>query len=159
MLRGIAFPALLVTALLAAPAPASADPQAPQPGAPCATALAGAMTWPADAKTPLSCSGGQWGPVADPYPVSDRWVSYGPTMTLHGEGRRNPSIMTGAWTATPLDGETSCRAAQYAVIPNTPQVGKPIIAQAPAGEPLTLEVVPRLFTIEMTGDCLWQRTR
>jgi hypothetical protein len=80
-------------------------------------------------------------------------------MTLHGEGRRNPSIMTGNWTATPLDDETSCRAAQYAVIPNTPQVGDPIVAQAPAGEPLTLEVVPRLFTIEMSGDCLWQMSR
>jgi hypothetical protein len=148
----------MAAAVLATPGTAVADPQAPRQGTPCTTTLDGALTWPAGATSPLRCDAGQWSPVVDPYPVSDEWASYGPTMTLHGEGRRNPSIMTGAWTAVPLDDETTCRAAQYAVIPNTPRVGDPVISQAPAGEPLTFEVVPRLFTIEMSGDCLWKRS-
>lgn len=158
MLRWIVIPAAVAVVAVAAGGTAAADPPTPGPGTPCASNLAGAMTWLADAKAPLSCDGDRWSPVADPYPVSDEWVSLGPKVTLHGQGRRNPSIMTGAWTATPLDDETTCRATQYAVIPNTPQVGEPTVAQAPAGKALALEVVPSLFTIELTGDCLWQKS-
>jgi hypothetical protein len=145
-------------ALLSRPGLAVADPAAPQPGTPCESSLVDAMTWPSDVKIPLVCAGTQWQPVTTPYPMSDRWFSYGPAMKLHGQGLRNPNILSGAWVATPLNDETACRAEQLAVIPGTPQVGPPRVDQGDAGRPLTLEVVPVLFSIEMSGDCLWQKT-
>ena len=84
----------------------AADPVAPQPDTPCPSDYAGAMTWPADAKMPLVCaSGGLWQTVTTPAPPSDRWLSVGPAMTLHGEGRRNPDVRSGDWTATPQDSD------------------------------------------------------
>ncbi|MDX1890023.1 hypothetical protein [Mycolicibacterium sp. 050158] len=129
------------------------------PATPCTAELDGAMTWPTGASAPLVCAGNQWQPVTDPYPTSDQWVSDGSTMTLHGQGRPNPNLLSGNWTATPLDPETRCEATQLAVIPGSPTVGAPRVDGAPAGQPLTLQVVPVLFTIEMRGDCLWQKVR
>jgi hypothetical protein len=137
---------------------AAADPVAPQLNTPCTVEIDDAMTWVAGTKAPLICSGGDWQAVTDPYPTSDRWASYGPAMTLHGQGRPNPNLMSGAWTATPLTPETSCGATQLAVIPGSPTVGAPKVDQGVAGQPLSLQVVPVLFTIELTGDCLWQKS-
>ena len=137
---------------------AAADPVAPQPNTSCTAGLKDAMTWPAGDKTPLACDGINWEPVTDPYPISDKWLSYGPVMTLHGEGRRNPTLESGDWTATPLTPESSCGATQFAVISGSPTIGPPQTSQGESGQSLTLAVVPRLFTIEMTGDCLWQRS-
>ncbi|WP_293240416.1 hypothetical protein [Mycolicibacterium sp.] len=80
-------------------------------------------------------------------------------MTLHGEGRRNPNLLSGEWIATPLTSESTCTATQLAVIPGSPTVGPPRIDEGTSGQALALEVVPRLFTIELAGDCLWQRSR
>lgn len=153
-LIGVAVAAVLVSPTVVA----LADPVAPQPTTACAPELDGAMTWPADAKAPLVCAGATWQPVADPYPISDEWVSYGPAMTLHGQGRPNPNLLSGDWTATPIDAQTRCSARQLAVIPGSPTVGAPRVDQAAIGQPLSLQVVPVLFSIEMTGDCLWQRS-
>ena len=121
--------------------------------------MADAMTWPTGDGAPLVCLNGGWLPVADPYPFSDRWLSYGPAMTLHGEGRRNPTLASGDWTATPLTPESVCSATQLAVIPGSPTVGAPEVDQGNPGATLSLPVVPRLFSIEMRGNCLWQRLR
>lgn len=154
MRRSLAFGAV-VAALLAAPCGvAGAEPVS---NAPCTTDLDGALTWPADAKAPLACTDGSWEPVTDPYPISAKWASYGPAMTLHGQGRPNPNLLSGAWTATPLSSDSVCSATQSAVIPGSPTVGPPRVDRATAGQPLTFDVVPVLFTIEMSGDCLWQR--
>jgi hypothetical protein len=137
---------------------AMADPVEPSPGAACTADLDGAMTLPTGAKTPLVCGAATWEPVTTPYPISAKWVSSGPAMTLHGQGRPNPNLLSGAWTATPLSPETSCSATQLAVIPGSPTVGAPRVDRSPAGQPLSFDVVPILFTIEMSGDCLWQQT-
>jgi hypothetical protein len=157
MMRSMAIGAT-VAALLAAPCGvAHAGPAAPSADTPCTADLDGAMTLPTGAKTPLVCGGATWEPVTDPYPISAKWVSSGPAMTLHGQGRPNPNLLSGAWTATPLSPETSCGATQLAVIPGSPTVGAPRVDRAAVGQPLSFDVVPILFTIEMSGDCLWQQ--
>jgi hypothetical protein len=161
MLRWAGVVVAAAAALLSPPPLAAADPVAPQPGTPCPSNLVEAMTWPPDDKTPLVCVGqptGLWQPVDTPYPISDRWFSYGPAMTLHGQGRPNPTLMSGNWTATPLIPEGRCRAEQLAVIPGSPTVGPPQVSEGERGQPLSLQVVPTLFSIEMSGECLWQKT-
>lgn len=137
---------------------AAADPVAPQLDSACSAEVADAMTWPTGDQAPLVCAGGKWQSVADPYPISDKWLSYGPVMTLHGQGRRNPMLESGDWTATPLTTESSCAATQFAVVSGTPTLAPPQTDRGNPGQSLTLEVLPRLFTIEMTGDCLWQKS-
>ena len=74
------------------------------------------MTWPPDAKMQLVCVNGQWQTVTSPPPPNDRWLSFGPAMTLHGEGLRNPTVASGKWTATPQDPGSKCRAEQETVV-------------------------------------------
>ncbi|WP_319455042.1 MULTISPECIES: hypothetical protein [unclassified Mycobacterium] len=148
--------AVLCIAALAGSATAAADPPVPQPGSSCASNLVDAMTWPPDAKAPLLCTGGGWQPVAMPYPTGERWVSYGPAMRLHGDGLRNPVIESGNWAATPLTPDDQCRAEQLAVVPGV-GVGPPRIDEGGPGQVLRLQVVPKLFSIDMTGNCLWQK--
>lgn len=158
MLRWSVIGVVAAAVLSFAPVVANANPVAPMADQSCAANLDGAMTWPAGDEAPLVCADGRWRPVADPYPISDRWLSYGPVMTLHGEGRRNPTLESGNWTAAPQDPDTRCTATQLAVIPGSPTVGPPRIEQGDPGQPLSLQIVPRLFTVEMSGDCLWQRS-
>jgi hypothetical protein len=163
--RRIAITATAIAAAAAAvssAAIAASDPVVPQPGTACVSDFVGATTLPPDAKAPLVCAeqagaGAQWQPVATPYPVSDRWLTFGPEVKLHGEGLRNATIRSGDWTAMPLDPGSSCRAEQYAVIPGTPTVGPPRIDQSATGKPLSFEVVPKLFSIQMSGYCSWTR--
>jgi hypothetical protein len=151
--------ALIAVAALSPSAIAAADPAVPQPGTSCDASLGDAMTWP-DGTAPLACTGGpagyQWSTVDSPYPVSARWVSFGPPMKLHGEGLRNAAIQSGDWTATPLDPDSRCGAEQIAVVPGL-GAGPPRDVEGEPGRPLSLQVVPLLFSIEMTGDCLWQK--
>jgi hypothetical protein len=146
-----------LTLLLAPAAVASADPEAPQPGTPCAADFSDTMTRPADSRWALVCLANQWQPVTTPQPPNDRWLSFGPPITLHGQGQRNPDVASGNWTATPQDPDTSCRAEQRAVV-EAGVVGAPQVSEAPAGQPLSFQVVPRLFSIELSGYCLWTRT-
>jgi len=150
--------AFATAALMSPTAVAAADPVAPQPGTPCPPVLAAAMTVPSANAAPIVCNAGTWEGVDTPYPISDRWLSYGPVVKLHGQGLRNPNLLSGAWLATPLGDDTTCRAEQRAVIPGTPQVGPAKVDQGDPGRPMPFEVVPILFSIEMSGDCLWQRT-
>ena len=142
--------------LLSAPAVASADPEVPQPGTPCASDMTDAMTWPPDNKSPLECLDNQWQAVTTPQPPDDRWLSFGPPITLHGEGRRNPNVASGDWIATPQHANSGCRAEQRAVV-GPGVVGPPQVAESLKGQPLSFQVVPRLFSIEMGGYCLWTR--
>ena len=137
-------------------APAHADP--PAPNSPCTPDLTGAATMQAGQLLPLECTGGRWAAVTAPGDPSDRWVSFGPEMALHGEGLRNPNLSSGTWTATPLDPQTSCGATQQSVV-SAGVVGAPMATTAPTGQPLTVVVMPRLFDIVMTGHCLWTRNR
>jgi hypothetical protein len=106
---------------------------------------------------PLVCANGQWQTVTSPQPPNDRWLSFGPAMTLHGEGMRNPSVQSGNWTATPQDPGSQCRAAQETVV--SPGVlTQPQVSEGTAGQSLSLRLLPRLFSIQMSGYCLWTRT-
>jgi len=84
-------------------------------------------------------------------------VDLRPRSQAAREGLRNAVIRSGDWTAVPLDPDGSCRAEQYAVIPGTPTVGPPRIDRSAAGRPLSFEVVPKLFSIQMSGYCSWTR--
>jgi hypothetical protein len=143
--------------LLSAPAVASADPEVPQPGTPCASDLTDAMTWPRDDKSPMECLDNHWQGVTTPQPPNDRWLSFGPPMTLHGEGLRNPNVASGAWIATPQDAKSTCRADQRVVV-GPGVVGQPQVTESREGQPLSFQVLPRLFSIEMSGYCLWARS-
>jgi hypothetical protein len=156
-MRTVAMVAATLALLLSTSAVASADPVMPQPGTPCSSDLSDVMTWLPDANSPLECLNNQWQAVTTPQPPNDRWLSLGPAMTLHGEGMRNPNVMSGGWTATPQDPDSSCRAEQRAVV-DAGVVGPPRVAESPQGQPLSFQVVPQLFSIEMSGYCLWTRT-
>ena len=59
----------------------------------------------ADGKATLVCTdqgeGFQWTVVSSPYPLSDRWLTYGPELQLHGPGMRNPEIVVGTLDGLP----------------------------------------------------------
>jgi hypothetical protein len=148
--------ALAALAMLVSPAIASAQPVVPQPDTSCPSSYAGVTTWPQAAKMPLICQNGQWQDVTTPQPPSDRWLSYGPPMTLHGEGRRNPDVASGGWTATPQDPTTRCRAEQSTVV-SPGVVSPPQVAEGQPGQPLEIQLAPRLFGLQLSGNCLWQR--
>lgn len=150
---------LLAVPVWSLPAVAGADPVVPRPGAPCLSRLVDAMTWPPGDATPLLCAADaqRWEAVARPYPVSDRWVSYGPAVELHGQGRRNPSMLSGAWMATPTSPASRCHAEQVAVVPGTPTIGPPRIDDGEPGRPLSIQVVPTMSSIDISGECLWQK--
>jgi hypothetical protein len=147
---------MLSTALVTAPV-ALSDPPAPQADTPCSPNLAYVMTWPTAAKVPLVCLDEHWKAVTSPPPPNDRWLSVGPAMTLHGEGQRNPSVASGDWTAAPQDADSQCRAEQQTVV-SPGQLSPPQLSEGKPGQPLSLQLLPRLFSIEMSGYCLWTRT-
>lgn len=148
--------ALAMLALLLSSAVAIADPVAPQAGSSCSSSYAEVMTMPQGATMPLVCQGGRWQPVTTPQPPSAQWLSFGPQMTLSGEGRRNPNVASGAWTAVPQDSTTQCRAEQSTVV-SPGVVSSPEVSEAQPGQPLELTILPRLFDIQLSGFCLWSR--
>jgi hypothetical protein len=75
-------------------------------------------------------------------------------MVLHGEGLRNPNLRSGNWTATPQESSTQCSAVQSAVL-GPGVVGSPATSEGKPGQPMDLQVLPRLFSIELSGHCLW----
>lgn len=156
--------AVAAGSLTISPACAHAEPIAapvvPQAEAPCSEKLAGALTRLPDGQTLLECrsvpAGYQWEAFTGPYPASERWHSYGPELTLQGQGRRNPEIMSGEWIGSPLDAGSQCGAEQAAIVGAGP-VGPPQISSGEVGQPLEFEVLPAVVSITMTGYCLWQK--
>ncbi|CAJ1582024.1 hypothetical protein [[Mycobacterium] wendilense] len=142
--------------------PPTVPPPLPQPGAVCAEQFAGALTslpLPADAapsraKNLLECAGGTWQPYRDPYPSPDRWLTTGPDLVL--SGMRNPEIGAGTWTGTPQVADTRCRAEQVEVV-GAGQTSAPQTSTGEPGATLTVPVSDRLFTLTLSGYCLWQR--
>jgi len=98
----------------------------------------------------------QWGFVASDYPSSDRWLTYGPSLTLHGEGTRNYSLRSGDWVALPQDPGSQCIAEQI-VVAGAGVVSSPQVETGASGQQLSFRVLPDLFSITMTGYCLWSR--
>jgi hypothetical protein len=156
MKRWIAATATACCAVVGTPAAAHADPTVPQPNTPCAAELAGAYTRLPDLTTLLKCDAGQWRVYDDPYPHSDRWFTYGPTLTLHGEGKRNRELDSGDWTAQPLDAASRCTA-RHTAIAATGGQGPLEESTGEPGWPLRLRLPPLLFTVELSGYCLWHR--
>jgi hypothetical protein len=137
------------------PATATAEPAAPQPGSPCGEPAEHALTKVSD-DVFLVCTDGRWAPYDGPYPSSDTWLSYGPALTLHGQGMRNPEMLSGQWKATPRAATGRCRAAQSAVV-SAGEVGPTQVSQGEPGRQLRFEVLPVMFNIELSGDCVWQK--
>jgi hypothetical protein len=77
-------------------------------------------------------------------------------MTLHGEGRRNPDVTSGGWTATPQDSTSRCRAEQSTVV-SPGVVSPPQVTEGKPGQPLDVQLAPRLFDLQLSGYCLWER--
>lgn len=150
---------VVAAAALSFSAPARADDPVPQAGAPCPQTFANVMTQLPGRQDFLVCQpvpdrAGNWTPVDTPFDPSSRWLSYGPEITLHGQGFRNPNLRSGNWTASPLDPATVCSADQVTVI-GPGELAPLVHSQGQPGQPLQLEVLPKLFTIALSGNCLW----
>jgi hypothetical protein len=141
------------------PGIAHADVPTPQLEAPCPADLAGTMTLLPDEQTYVVCQekiGARfaWTPAPTPFEPNDQWLSYGPVITLHGQGMRNPNLTSGQWTATPQDSETMCRAQQETVI-EAGVLSDPQVSEGATGQSLSLAMLPKLFYAELSGNCLW----
>lgn len=151
---------LAAGAVLATPGLAHAEPVPPQLGDGCSAELAGAMTLLTDGQTYAICQevidSAVWAAVPTPFDPNDTWFSYGPTITLHGQGMRNPNLRSGNWTATPQNPETSCRVEQQTVV-EAGALSAPEVSQGEPGKPLDVEMLPKLFYADLSGDCLWAR--
>lgn len=150
---------LLAAATVTGPA-ARADVDPPEMGGSCAAELDGAMTLLPDGTTYAACqvsgNGHSWVPVETPFPPNDVWFSYGPAITLHGQGMRNPNLESGVWTATPRDPDTTCRVAQTTVV-EAGVLAPQDVSQGEQGKPFAVQMQSKLFYAELAGDCLWVR--
>lgn len=139
---------------MCAPAVGHAQPAGPTPGTPCGAPAEQALSQLPDG-TPVQCSGGRWTNYDNPYPSSSVWVSTDTALNLHGQGMRNPEMLSGPWTGSPQRPDTRCRAEQAAVV-SAGEVGPPRIDEGLPGQPLHFEVLPVMFTITLSGDCVWR---
>jgi hypothetical protein len=152
---------LLVAMTALSPAVAHADSTPPAEGSACPAEFAGAMTLLPDEQTYAVCAeqaglGFRWAAVQTPFDPNDTWYSYGPVITLHGQGMRNPNLTSGGWNATPLNPQTVCRAEQQTVV-EAGVLSPPQISQGEAGQSVDVQMLPKLFYAELSGDCLWTR--
>ena len=98
----------------------------------------------------------RWTIVTSDYPSSDRWLTYGPQLTLRGEGTRNYNLRSGDWIALPQDADSQCIEEQIAVV-SAGVVSSPQVEAGAAGQQLSFRVLPDLFSIMMKGYCLWRK--
>ncbi len=75
---------------------------------------------------------------------------------MDGQGMRNPNLSSGRWTATPQDSETVCRVQQETVV-EAGVLSQPQVSQAAKGEQLFVEMLPKLFYVELSGNCRWEQ--
>ena len=157
--RSLAYSVLAVGAL-APSTPALADAAPPAAGSGCPADLTGVMTLLPDQTTYAVC--GQAGPaytwtiVQTPFAPNDKWLSYGPAITLHGQGMRNPNLSAGRWIAAPRTAEATCRATQTSVV-EAGVLAAPQVFEGNPGYPLTLELPATVFYVDLAGECLWSR--
>jgi hypothetical protein len=148
-----------VVAMICA-ATAKAEPAVPQSDSACSARVADAFTQSVDHQTVLRCQDGpagyRWRSVEDPYLSSDRWLTYGPALTLDGEARRNRELDAGDWTGYPLDIGDRCTANQVAVAASG-GAATPVMSTGKPDRPLTLRLLPQLLSVELGGYCLWQK--
>ena len=154
---------LAAVALATAMAPlGAADPIAPQQDQPCPPTADEATTMPttaaptAGANTPLQCHQGRWQALALPAEPSDRWWSTGPVIALRGQGMRNPNLMSGKWSGTPLAPGNRCHVDQRAVI-SAGVVSAPTAIDGALDQTLHFDVAPTASSVEFSGYCLWTR--
>jgi hypothetical protein len=157
--RGTMVCAVVVAAAAVAPVgTAGADVLPPAVGMGCSQELDGAMTLLPDQTSYVICQragmGLAWTPVQTPFPPNDIWLSYGPAITLHGQGMRNPNLSAGEWTATPQDADTACAVTQTDVV-EAGVLARPQVSQGEQGKPLTVRMDTSLFYVELAGNCLW----
>ncbi len=142
------------------PALAHADAVPPQLGDGCSAELSGAMTLLPDGQTYAICQevidSAVWASVPTPFDPNSIWFSYGPTITLHGQGMRNPNLLSGEWTATPQDPESACRVQQQTVV-EAGVLSEPQVSEGQPGKALETTMQPKLFYAELSGNCLWTR--
>jgi len=136
-----------------------ADVMTPELDAPCSVDLEGAMTLLPDEQTYVICQEEMfaryvWRAAPVPFEPNSTWLSYGPAITLHGQGMRNPNLSSGQWTATPLDPATVCRVQQETVV-EAGVLSAPKVFQGDPGQPLSVEMLPQLFYAQLSGHCLW----
>jgi hypothetical protein len=153
--------ALVVAGSIFSAGIAHADVPTPQVAAACPADLAGTMTLLPDEQTYVVCQEETaarfaWTPAPIPFEPNDQWLSYGPVITLHGQGMRNPNLTSGRWTATPQDSETVCRVQQETVV-EAGVLSAPQVSEGLAGEPVTVMLLPNLFYAELSGNCLWAK--
>ncbi len=65
--------------------------------------------------------------------------------------------MSGPWVGSPLDSDGQCSAEQSAVV-SAGQVGPAQWSRGTLGQSVEFEVLPLVFDIALTGDCLWQKS-
>lgn len=161
----IRVPLLTAVAVVLATAMAplcSADPVAPQQDQLCPPTADEATTMPttpapvSGANTPLQCRQGRWQPVALPAEPSDRWWSTGPAIALHGQGMRNPNLMSGTWSGTPLASGNQCHVTQRVVV-SAGVVSAPAATDGAPDETIHFDVAPTASSVEFSGYCLWTR--
>ncbi|WP_264025752.1 hypothetical protein [Mycolicibacterium insubricum] len=147
------------------PDPAPTQAGSPQSGAVCAATLDGAVTQlpdqstePGARKSLLECKDGSWQDYRAEYPNSDRWLSTGPELVLHGQGVRNPEFMAGHWTGTPQESDAICHATYVQGGDDNPKITQTHEVNGDAGKPVEFEAPVRLFTVTLTGNCLWERS-
>lgn len=150
--------AALVAAGLATGPEVHADVLPPEIGALCTADLDGAMTLLPDGTSYAGCRpsgiGYAWSAAETPFPPNDIWLSYGPPITLHGQGMRNPNLTSGLWTATPQDPEATCRVTQTTVVA-AGVLATPEVSEGEQGRPLAVQLRDKLFYAELAGNCLW----
>ena len=122
------------------------------------TQLPDQSTEPGARKSLLECKDGSWQDYRAEYPNSDRWLSTGPELVLHGQGVRNPEFMAGHWTGTPQESDAICHATYVQGGDDNPKITQTHEVNGDAGKPVEFEAPVRLFTVTLTGNCLWERS-
>ncbi|MGI9123600.1 MAG: hypothetical protein ACR2JM_02460, partial [Mycobacterium sp.] len=124
----------------------------------CAPELVDTMTLLDDQQTYVRCQQYgpvfSWTPIWTPFDPSEKWLSYGPPITLHGQAMRNPNLSSGQWTATPQDPEATCKVTETTVV-EAGVLAEPQVFEGEKGLPLQVEMLPKLFYAELAGNCLW----
>jgi hypothetical protein len=122
----------------------------------CTPALAGVMSKKPTADVDMLCKDAMWYPQPADGPPSDRWVTFGPTLTLRGDALPNPNVLMGSWTAKPLGPWTRCRAVQQTGV-GPGAISPPLIDQSPPNSPMAFDMEYHVVTARFSGYCLWER--